>query len=228
MADHQSPGVQHQVPADQSRSVGEPVGEPCRCGVQQQPGRADAVAGHDDDLGPLVVFDPVGIEVGDTGRHVAVVHGDLADPAVGAKFDPGALRHGPIGDVGAALRPLGAARVARPEVQALVATVVRTGDDGAVGRPPVPAELVEAASHGLAHAAHGDVGQRWLVAGNRGVAGESRDADVAVVLGEERLQGEVVDGPVVGHPVEGLDAEVGRVETGKVGRVGGSCCRRRR
>ena len=129
------------------------------------------------------------------------------------------LRHGPVRNIGAALGALGAAGVAGAEVQALVAALVGAGDDGAVRRPPMPAEVVKAAPHRFAHAPQGHRRQRRLVCRDGGVASEAGDADVAVVLGEEGFEGPVVDGPVVRNAVEGTDSEVGRVESREVRRI---------
>ena len=110
--------MQHQVLADQPRGVGEPVGKPRRRRIQQQARRADAVAGQDHDLGRLELLAPVGVVVDRAGGHAVLVGGDLAHPAARAQLDAGADSERPVGDVGAGLGPLRAARRAVPEVDA--------------------------------------------------------------------------------------------------------------
>ena len=74
-----------------------------------------------------------------------LVGGDLAHPAARAQLDAGADRRRPIGDVGAGLGALRAARRAMAEIDAVRAAFVIRRGDRAVRRPPVPAELVHAA-----------------------------------------------------------------------------------
>ena len=174
------------------------------------------VACHDDNFRALTAFDAVFVVVDDAGGHVARVHRDFAHPAVCRQLDAGALRHGPIGHVGAAFRARGAAGVAWAQVGALFATLVLSGRDGAIGWPPVPTEFVETAGDLFAHATHRHMGKRRVVRRIGRIAGQAGDADVAVVFGEKGVEQGVVDWPVVGDAVEGLDAEVGGVETGKM------------
>src|ERR1051325_9134945 len=70
--------------------------------------------------------------------HAVLVGSYLAHPARGAQLDPGALRDGPIGDVGTRLCPLSAARGTVAEVDAAGAPLVIHGRDRGVGRPPMP------------------------------------------------------------------------------------------
>ena len=58
-------GVEHQVLANQPGRIRKPVREPARDRVQQQPRRADAVAGDDDDLGRLELLDALLVVVDD-------------------------------------------------------------------------------------------------------------------------------------------------------------------
>jgi hypothetical protein len=84
--------MEHQVLADQAAGIGQPVGKARRRRIQQQPRRADAVAGDDDDLGRLEVLDPVGVVIDHAGGHAVFVGGDLAHPAARAQFHAGADR----------------------------------------------------------------------------------------------------------------------------------------
>ena len=59
------------------------------------------------------------------------------------------------------------------------------------------------------------MGQRRVVRRIGWIAGQAGDTDIAVVFGEIGIERGVVDRPVVGDAVEGLDVEVGGVETGK-------------
>ena len=213
------PGMQHQVLADQAGGVGEPVGKPRRRRVQQQARRADAVAGQDHDLGRLELLAPVGVVVDRAGRHAVLVGGDLAHPAARAQLDAGADRERPVGDVGAGLGALRAARRAVTEVDAArPALVVGRGDAG-VGRPPVPAELVHRLGVARAGLAERDRRHRRMARRHAGVSGQAGAAHHAVVLLVEPLERPVVDRPVVGDAVERLHLEVRRVQARPVRRV---------
>jgi hypothetical protein len=59
-----------------------------------------------------------------------------------AQFNAGALRHGPVGDIGARLRSLCAGGSAMAEIYAARPPLVIHGRDRRVGGPPVPAEPV--------------------------------------------------------------------------------------
>ena len=175
--------------------------------------------GDDHHFRALVPFHTVLVDVGGAGGAVAPVHRDLPHPAVGAQFHAGAQGHRPVGDVGAALRALGAAGVARAKIQTAAAAVVLARGDGAVGRPPMPTELVESARHRLAHAPEGNVRQRRLMVRQRRIAGQSGHPHVVVVLGEVGFQGAVADGPVVRHRVQRPHTEVRRMEAREVGGI---------
>src|SRR6185503_5790315 len=110
----------------------------------------DAVAGHDHQLGRLEMLGAVAVVIDDAARQPVVAGRDLAHPAARAQLDARPDRQRPVGDVGAGLGALGAARRAVVHVDALGAALVGLGGDGGVGRPPVPAEPVEAA--GIGHA----------------------------------------------------------------------------
>src|SRR5262249_17740059 len=56
---HHAVGMEHQILADETAAVGEPVGEQRRARVQQQPRRADAVARQHDDVRLLPALDAV-------------------------------------------------------------------------------------------------------------------------------------------------------------------------
>ena len=200
--------MEHEVLADEAAAVGEAVRELRRGGVEQDAGGADAVAGEHHHLCALMLFLAVFVVVDHAVRHAVGVDRDLAHPATRPEFHAAAQGDGPIGDVGARLGALGAAGRARPQVLALVAALVRAGYDGAVGRPPVPAELVEAAGDGLADAAEGQRRQGRLLGRIGRISGEAGDAHHAVVLGEVGLQGVVVHGPVVGHAVQGFHSKI--------------------
>ena len=77
--------LHHHAPADLVVVVGQPVREPARGGVQQQPGGLDRVSGHDDRVRSLRPLRTVRTEVTDPGDPAGrIVHDDLADHAVGA------------------------------------------------------------------------------------------------------------------------------------------------
>ena len=215
----QRPGMEHQVLADKPAGIGQPVGEAAGGGVQQQPRRADAVAGEDDDLRRLELLDAVDVVVDHARRHAVFAGGDLAHAAVGPKLDAGADGMRPVGDVGARLRALGAGRRAVAEIDAGRAAVVFGGCDRAVGRPPVPAELVHRLRDLGAGLAQRQRRHRRFVRRIGGIARKARDARHAIVLGKERLQRRVIDRPVVGHAVQRADAEVGGVQARIMRRV---------
>ena len=148
-----------------------------------------------------------------------LVGGDLAHPAARAQLDAGADRVRPVGDVGARLGALRAARRAMAEIDAGRAAVVVGGGDGGVGRPPVPAQLVHRLGVARAGLAERDRRHRRMARRHAGIAGEAGHAHHAVVLGEERLQRPVVDRPVVGDAVERLHPEIRRVHARPVRRV---------
>ena len=180
--------MEHQVLAHEPAGIGQPVGEATGGGVQQQPRRADAVAGEDDDLRRLELLDAVDVIINHAGRHAVFAGGDLAHATVGPELDSGADGMRPVGDVGARLRALGAGRRAVAEIDAGRAAVVFGGCDRAVGRPPVPAELVHRLCDLGAGLAQRQRGHRWLVRRVGGIAGKARDAGHAIVLGKKRLQ----------------------------------------
>ena len=132
---------------------------------------------------------------------------------------PARMRERPVGDVGAGLGALRAARRAVAEVDALRAALVVGRGDGGVGRPPVPAELVHRPRVARAGLAERDRRHRRLVRRHAGIAGQAGDAHHAVVLVVEGLERPVVDRPVVGHAVERLHAEVRRMHARAVRRV---------
>ena len=116
---------------------------------------------------------PVGVVVDRAGRHAVLVGGDLAHPAARAQLDAGADRQRPVGDVGAGLGALRAARRAVAEVDALRAALVGCGGDGGVGRPPVPAELVHRPGIARAGLAERDRRHRRMARRHAGIAGEA-------------------------------------------------------
>ena len=158
----------------------------------------------------------LGVVIDRAGGHAVLVDGDLAHPAQRAQLDAGADRQRPIGDVGRGLGALRAARRAMAEIDAARAALIIGGGDGGVGRPPVPAELVHRLAEARARLAERQWRHRRLLRRIGGIAGETRDAHHAVVLGEERLQRRVVDRPVVGDAVERAHLEVGRMQARKM------------
>ena len=214
---NQPPGMQHQVLADQPGAVGQAVGKARRTRIEQQARGAHAVAREHHHFGALAALHALRVVVDDAGGHVVVIDQNFAYPAAGAQLDAGAPGHRPVGDVGAALGAFGAARPAGPQVAAGLAPLVVAGDDGAVRGPPVPAQTVETAPHGLAHTPQRHWRQGWFVRRNGGVAGQARHPDHAIVQGKEGRECGVVDRPVVGHAVERAHLEIGRMKAREVG-----------
>ena len=208
--------MKHQVLADQAAGIGDTVGEFRRYRVQHQARRADAVAGEDDDFGGLKLLLALGIIIDHAGGHAVCVDRDLANPAHRAQLDAGADRMRPIGDVGAGLGALRAARQAVAEVDAARPPLVVRRGDRRVRRPPVPAELV----HRLAEPRAGFAERQWrhrrLMRRIGRIAGKPRDAHHAVVLGEVRRQRGVVERPVVGDAIERAHAKIGGVKAREV------------
>ncbi len=114
---------------------------------------------------------------------------------------------------------MGAAGIARPKVDALVATLVWLADDGDVRWPPVPTKLVKTGAHDFAHLAEGNRWQWRLFVGIGGITNETGDAYDTVILRVVGFQLRIIYGPVIGNAVEGSDAKVGRVKTGEVSGV---------
>ena len=177
------------------------------------------VAGEDDDLGRLELLDAIGVVIDHARRHAVFVGGDLAHPAARAQLDAGADGGGPVGDVGARLRALRAARGAMAEIDALRAAFVIHRGDRAVRRPPVPAELVQPARQRRTGLAQRQRRHHRFVRRIGGIAGQAGHAHHPVVLGVERLQGRVVDRPVIGDAVQRAHAKVRRMEAREVTRV---------
>ena len=203
--------MQHQVPADQTAGIGQPVREPRGRRIQQQARRADAVAGQDDHLRRLKPLHPVGVVIDRARRHAVLVGGDLPHPAARAQFDPGADGMRPIGDVGARLRTLGAAGRAVPQIDARRAPVVLGRRDRGVRWPPVPAKLVHRLGITRAGLAERQRRHRRLPGRIGRIAGEAGDAHHAVVLGKERLQRRVIDRPVIGDTIQRPHAKIRRM-----------------
>ena len=211
--------MQHQVLADQAAGIGQSVGKPRRCRVQQKPRRADAVAGDDDHFGWLEPLDPVGIVIDRARGHALRVGGDFPHPAARTQFYPGADGVRPVGDIDAGFRALRAPRRAVAKVDAGRAPVIFGGCYGGIRWPPVPAEAV----HGLGIAGAGLAEGQWrhgrLVRRVGRIAGQAGHAGHAVVLGKKRLQGRIIDRPVVGDAIQRLHPEIGWVHARIMGRV---------
>ncbi len=204
--------MKHQVLADQPAGIGKPVRKTPRGRIQQQPRRADAVAGDDDDFGGLELLDAILVIVHDAAGHAVLIGRDLAHPAMRAQLDACAQRHRPVGDVRARLRALRATRRAVAEIDAARPPLIIDGRNRGIGRPPVPAELV----HGLREPRAGTAERlrrhRRIRRRRAGIAGQPRHAHHPVVLGKERRQRVVVNRPVIGDAIERLDAKVGRMQ----------------
>ena len=204
--------VEHEVLADKAAGIGDAVGKFRGLGVQQNARRADTVAGHDHDLGRLEHLFVIGVVIDGAGGHALFVDRDFPHPAARPDFDARPDRLRPIGDVGAGLGPLRAAGGAMTEVDALGPPLIIRGGDGAVGGPPVPAQLVQAAGQRHAGRAQRQRRHHRLLRRIGGVAGQPGHAGHAVVLRIKRLQRLIVDRPVVADSVERLHPEVGRME----------------
>src|SRR5690606_16926128 len=121
---------------------------------------ADAVAREHDDARLLALLAAVRVVVDDAVDEPVRADRDLAHAGPRPDFHSRAQRERPVGDVGARLRTLRAAREARARVDARAATLVVLADDRRVRRPPVPAELVEATRQRLAELAERQGRQR--------------------------------------------------------------------
>ncbi len=200
--------MEHQVLADQAGRIGEPVRETAGDRVQQQPRRADAIAGDDNDLGRLELLDAVLVVVDDARSHAVLVGQDLAHPAMRLDLDARADRVRPIGDVSRGLGALRAGRRAMAEIDAARPALVVHRRDRGVGWPPVPAELV----HGVADQRAGKPERlrrhRRVRQRRKRIAGHAGYAHHPVVLLEERCERVVIDRPVVGDAVQRLHLEV--------------------
>src|SRR5262249_58184039 len=114
------------------------------------------------------------------GGHAELVDGNLAHAAARAQLHLGSQRVWPICDVNARLGPLRATGRAMTEVDALGATAVFRGCQGNIGRPPVPAEIVQrprllGAGSSQWYRRHG-----WLMRGISRIARDTGDAHHAV------------------------------------------------
>ena len=205
--------MEHEVLADLPAAVGEPVRMLLRRRIQQQARRADAVAGQHDDMRLDLHLITIGIVVDRPRRHAVLTDRDLAHPAMGPQFHASPQRVRPVGDVGAALRPLRAAADAGAQIDALGAAIVILRDDRGVGRPPGPPQLVQPLGQDLPRLAKRQRRQtQGIVARIGRVALQARDTGHTVVLTIKGRQGVVIDWPVIGHPVQALDPEVGRMK----------------
>ena len=122
-------------------------------------------------------------------RPPIVANGDFLHARPRRQPRAGLERFRPVDDVGGRFRLERAAEVARAAVVAAGAAIVVARDDRVVGRPPVPAELFEAANQRFAGAAErqrrrGARGPRRV----RGIAGKARHADHRVVHVVEGLE----------------------------------------
>jgi len=136
-----------------------------------------------------------------------------------AQLNAGPPRCGPIGDVRARFGPLRASWCAMAQIDAARASLVIHGGDRGIGRPPVPAKPVHRLRQHRAGATERKRRHRRVSRRNSGIAGEAGDPHHPIVLLEERHQGVVIDGPVVGRPIKAARAEIGRMQARKMRRV---------
>ena len=149
-----------------------------------------------------MMLDPIGIVVDHALSPVVFADSDLANTAPGSNLDSAAHGRRPVGNIGTALGPLGAASETRPQVDAGSSPGVFDGGNGAIRWPPVPSEPIEAAPESLAHLAEGHGRQGNLFRRIRGIArqpGHSHHHGVLVVVGFERG---VVERPIFTDAVQ--------------------------
>ena len=187
---------------------------------QHEPRRAHAIGGENDDPSPLVVLNPVAVDVVGSRRKALVVDGDLAHARPRHQVSSGIESVWPVGEVGARLGSGRAAGEAGAVAQAGGSVADRLGGDGVGSGPPVPPQLVHAGGGLEPDLAEGKRGQRegGLVRVG-GVAAEPGDAHRLLHLLVERLQVLVGEGPVVPDVVQGARLEVRRHHAAPVGRV---------
>ena|GEM_PF-7031502 len=77
------------------------------------------------------------------GESCYLVDENFPDTTLRTKLYPGSLEHRPVGKVGAALRTSRTTEITGTCIHTLLATVTILAQDGYVGWPPVPAQLVE-------------------------------------------------------------------------------------
>ncbi len=212
-------GMEHQVPADLPARVGEAVRKPRRDRVEQDPRGTDTVAGENDHLGRLEMLDAVGVVVDRAARHASIVGRDLAHAAPGAQFDPLSDRLRPVGDVGARLGALRAPGDAVAEIDAPGPPFVVPRRHCAVRGPPVPAERVHRTAPHRARLAQRQRRHDRVLGRVGGIPRQSRDPHHPVVQRVVRLEGRIVDRPVLGHAVERANPEVRRVHAREVSRI---------
>ncbi len=105
------------------------------------------------------------------------------------------------------------------EIDALRAAFVIHRGDRAVRRPPMPAKLVKPARQRRTRLAQRERRHHRFMRRIGGIAGQAGYAHHPVVLGVERLQGRVVDRPVIGDAVQRARAKIRRMEPREVTRV---------
>ena len=137
--EHAHVRVEHEPLADEPRGVGEAVRA---AGEEEQAGGADAVPGHDDDVGLLTLLVPVTVDVDRAGREAVPVRRDLADACAGDELRSVRESRGPHRRVGGALGARRAAPHAGARALAAGQAADVLGADRVGGRPPVPVELV--------------------------------------------------------------------------------------
>ena len=210
--------MEHQVPAHEPAAVGDALREPVGFRVQHQPGRADTVAGEDDERRPLALQPPLRVVVEHAARHAVPVQRDLAHPAAGAQLHARAQQNRPVRQVRAGLGAGGAAQIAGAGVDAPGAAVVVAAEDRCIRWPPVPALTVEAARQRPAQFAERERRQRRRIGRIGRVPGQARCARDAVVGRVVGLQRRVIHRPVVAHAVQRTGAEIRRMHARPVRR----------
>ena len=179
---------------------------------QQQARCPDAVARHHHGRCGLPAIAAGAVAIPDARRHAAFHH-DLLHHATGAQIDAAGDRARPIGQVGRGFRAAGAAELARAAVIAGCARAFGDGIDRGIGRPPVPAERIEAARRRGAQPAQRQ--RRHAARFLRrigGIARQPRDPEGVVVEIVIGLEIEIGERPVVPHSIEGSGLEIRRMQ----------------
>ena len=163
---------------------------------------------ENDDFCPLALQAALRVVIEHAARHAVLVQRDLAHPATGPQFHARTQQDRPVGCIHAGLGARRAAQIAGSRVDALRPPVVVAAQDRRIGRPPVPAQTVEAPRQRPAQLAERERRKRRLIGRIGGVSGEAGRAHVAIVLRVVGLQRRVVHRPVVGHAIQRAGAEV--------------------
>ena len=208
-APHIAAGMEHQVAAER-RAVD--------IGRQQQPCRADAIAGDDDMACGLPYLASVRVAIDHAGGPAAFDDDSLGD-AVRPQLDPSRDRLRPVGHVRAGLGPDETALLAGAAIVAGATSISRHRVDRRIDRPPMPAQRIEAARRRFSQAAERQRrhGARRLrrIGGIAGHAAHAHRRVVEIVIG---LEIEVIERPIVADAVQRLRAEIRRMQPRKMRR----------